>query len=117
MPRKKKGKGKTIAIVVILLVIGLGVVAWHDGLIGATSIADINAGNVNTGTYVTVKGELTGRLGNVHTISPINGNGGLVFIWDGESPAVGSIIVVRGKVNSVFTLNEVSSVVTVWIFK
>lgn len=91
--------------------------AWHDGVIGVTSIASINGGDISNGTVVAVKGELTGRIGDVHTISSVGGGGFLVFVWSGDSPALGSIIVVRGTVESVLYLKDVTSVQVAWLFK
>ncbi len=118
MPRKKgKSKGKAIVTVLVIIIVAVGIVAWHDGMIGTTSIKSINDGDIDNGTEVTVKGKLTGRIGNLHSIEALDGNGGLIFVWDGNSPAIDSIIVVRGKVGSVVSLDSVSSVVTVWVFK
>ncbi len=124
MPRKKKSSRKNLyVLIVILIVVGISVVAWHDGVIGATSIQDINEGDVNTGTVVTVKGEVTAIvslpiLGTRVFIADLDDDSyGLTFEWDGDIPAVGSIVVVRGEVNSIFTLTDVTSVQVVWIFK
>ena len=46
-------------MLIIVIVVGTVIVVWHNGQIGVTSIADINAGDVEIGTAVTVKGELT----------------------------------------------------------
>ena len=112
---KKKGKpiSKILLVVVLIAVITVGVVAWHDGLIGLTSINDINDSLVPNGTHVTVKGELTGRLGNFITIN--DGLNGLGFVWEGAS-TLNSIVVVRGIVSSFLTLSNVTSVDVVWIF-
>ena len=60
MPRKKKSSSKSRNILVTLVVgiVAFGLIAWHDGLIGASAISEINAGNVDNGTSVTVKGEI-----------------------------------------------------------
>ncbi|MHA1247431.1 MAG: hypothetical protein ACTSPE_08915 [Candidatus Thorarchaeota archaeon] len=119
MPRRKKksSKAKAILVLIIVVVVGTVIVVWHDGEIGATSIADINAGNVKIGTAVTVKGELTARLGNLHTVTTIGGSNTVAFIWDGTSPPVGSVIIVRGQVSSPITLSNVTSVQVTWLFK
>lgn len=112
---KKKGKpiAKILLSIVVIVVIAVGVVAWHDGLIGLTSINDINDGLVPTGTAVAVKGEVTLRIGNVITISD---GGNFVFIdWAGAS-TLNSIVVVRGVVSSFLTLSNVTSVDVVWFF-
>ncbi len=119
MPKKRNQSSscKAIIVLVIICVVGLSYVAWHDGVIGTTSIKAINDGDVSTGTRVTVKGQLTLRLGNLHTISTLDGHNTLVFVWEGVSPAIDSIIVVRGTVSSVLSLSNVTSVETVWWFK
>jgi hypothetical protein len=112
---KKKGRpiAKILLVVVVIAVVTVGVVAWHDGLIGLTSINDINDGLVSNGTSVAIKGEVTLRLGNIITISQ---GSNFVFIeWAGAS-TLHSIVVVRGIVTSFVTLGNVSSVDVVWIF-
>ena len=117
MPKKKGGsKGKSIAVVVILAIVIVGVLAWHDGAIGVTSMADINSGNVDIGTVVTVKGELIIRLGNQLTIQDENLNF-VAFTWDGTIPPLNSIIVVTGRVTSFVTLGDVTSVRQAIIFR
>ncbi|MHA1780802.1 MAG: hypothetical protein ACTSYL_08050, partial [Candidatus Thorarchaeota archaeon] len=103
------GKGKKIIGLLVVIIVAVGIVAWHDGVIATTSIKSINDGDVDVGTAVTVKGKLTLRVGNVHTVTALDSSNTLVFVWDGDSPAIDSIIVVRGKVHSVVSLNEVSS--------
>ena len=115
MPKKKKGKpiAKVLLVVVLIAVVFVGVVAWHDGLIGLTSINDINDGLVDIGTHVIIKGELTARLGNFITVN--DGLNLVGFIWEGAS-TLNSIVVVRGIVESFITLKNVTSVDVVWIF-
>jgi hypothetical protein len=116
MPKKRRSsRGRVAFAVVVIAVVAFAVIAWHDGLIGVTSIADINSGDVSVGTVVTVKGELTGRLGNVHTVS--EGSNFLVFTWDGTSPPVNSIIVVTGEVSSLLTFDSVTAVRQVLVFQ
>jgi hypothetical protein len=112
---KKKGRpvAKILLVVVLIAVVTVGIVAWHDGLIGLTSINDINDGLVPFGTAVSVKGEITARLGNIITIQ--DGANLLLFDWAGAS-TLNSIVVVRGVVTSVLTLANVTSVDVVWIF-
>lgn len=117
MPKKSKSKRNIVILLIIVLIAGLGIIASHDGLIGATSIVDINNGDVPNGTQVVVKGELTIRFGDVHTITVVGGGNTLVFTWSGSSPPLHSIIVVRGTVSSLLTLSDVSSVEVVWLFK
>lgn len=115
MPKKKKGKpvAKILLVLVLVAVVTIGVVAWHDGLIGLTSINDINDGLVSIGTAVSIKGEVTIRIGNLVTV-----NDGLNFVffeWAGAS-TLNSIVVVRGAVSSLVSLSNVTSVDIVWIF-
>jgi hypothetical protein len=117
MPKRSKSTRNIVILLVIVLIAGLGIIASHDGLIGATSIVDINNGNVPNGTQVIVKGEVTARLGDIHTITVIGGSNTLVFTWSGSSPPLHSVIVVRGVVSSVITLSAVSSVDVVWLFR
>ena len=114
MPKKKRRPvTKIILVAAMLAIVTFGVVAWHDGLIGLTSINDINDGLVPNGTHVTVKGEVIARLGNFLTIQ--DGTNGLGFVWEGAS-TLNSIVVVRGVVTSFLTLGNVTSVDVVWIF-
>ncbi len=117
MPRKKKSNKKAIGMVFLIIIVAVGVVAWHDGLIGVTSIAEINAGNVDNGTSVTIKGRLVFRAGNLHTVRSISGDNFIIFEWAGSSPPLDSIVVVRGVVSSIGTLSDVSSVEVVWVFQ
>jgi hypothetical protein len=113
---KKKGSRKKIVVATILVLIAaMGIIVWHDGVIGVTSIADINAGNIDNGTAVTVKGELVFRAGNLHTVKSTAGDNIVIFEWAGSSPPLGSIVVVRGVVSSIGTLSDVTSVAVVWI--
>ena len=114
MPRKKKGtsKAKILLVIVVIAVVTVGVVAWHDGLIGTTKVQDINNGTVSVGSSVAVKGEITFRLLNMITISD---DGNIVaFSWSGPS-TLNSIVVVRGVVESFVSLTDVTSVEVVWI--
>ncbi|TFG30879.1 hypothetical protein EU528_07645 [Candidatus Thorarchaeota archaeon] len=115
MPKKKKGKpiAKILLVVVVIAVVAIGVVAWHDGLIGLTSINDINDGLVSIGTAVAIKGEVTGRLGNWITVN--DGLNFVAFEWTGAS-ALNTIVVVRGVVSSIISLDNVTSLDIVWIF-
>ena len=115
MPKRKKGRpvAKILLVFVLIAVIAIGVVAWHDGLVGLTSINDINDGLVPNGTAVTIKGEIILRVGNFITVS--DGSNAVGFIWEGASQ-LNSIVVVRGIVTSFVTLGNVSAVNIVWIF-
>jgi len=115
MPKKKTGKpvAKILLVVVLIVVVSVGVVGWHDGLFGLTSINDINDGLVSVGTHVAVKGIITARVGNFVTVQ--DGLNILGFIWAGAS-TLDSIVVVRGVVSSFITLANVTSVDIVWIF-
>jgi len=112
---KKKGRpvAKILLVVVLISVIAIGFVSWHDGLIGLTSINDINDGLVPVGTPVSVKGEITLRVGNLITVA--DGSNFLAFEWGGAS-TLNSIVVVRGVVSSIISLSNVTSVDVVWIF-
>ncbi|MFW9982994.1 MAG: hypothetical protein ACFFE3_13900 [Candidatus Thorarchaeota archaeon] len=112
---KKKGKpvAKILLVIVLIAVVTVGIVAWHDGLIGLTSINDINDGLVPIGTPVAIKGEITLRVGNIITVS--DGSNFVAFDWSGAS-TLNSIVVVRGQVSSIFTLANVTSVDVVWMF-
>ena len=112
--KKKRSNRNPILAIVIVAVIAIGLIAWHDGFIGRTSIADINSGDVSNGTKVTVKGEITFILFDAMTITDENGDG-IVFVWDGTKPPLHSIVVVRGEVSSIITLNQVTSVEAVWV--
>jgi hypothetical protein len=115
MPKKKKGKpvAKILLVVIVIAIVTIGVVAWHDGLFGLTSINDINDGLVDIGTHVAIKGEVTARLGNFITVN--DGLNLVGFFWEGAS-TLNSIVVVRGVVESIITLRNVTSVDVVWIF-
>ncbi len=118
MPKKKSNSScKTIVVLLVICIASVSYVAWHDGVFGTTSIKSINNGDVDVGTIVTIKGKLTMRLGNIHTIASLDEENALVFVWAGVSPAVDSIIVVRGAVQSFISLTNVTSVETVWLFK
>lgn len=115
MPRKKKNTKRNALIVLVLIAVG-GVIAWHDGLFGITAIRDINQGELDTGTNVRIKGEVTAIVGNLMTVSDGDGHT-VAFSWSGDKPALGSIVVVSGEVSSFISLSDVSSVWAVWIFK
>ncbi len=112
---KKKGKSavKILLGIVVIAVIAVGVIAWHDGLFGLTSINDINDGLVPFGTAVAVKGEITGRIGNIITIA--DGSNFVLINWAGAS-TLNSIVVVRGAVSLPAILANVTSVDVVWFF-
>ncbi|MHA2021567.1 MAG: hypothetical protein ACW98J_05565 [Candidatus Thorarchaeota archaeon] len=119
MPKRKTGlKGRLIALLFGFLIAAMVVIAWHDGLIGATAIEDINGGNVSNGTVVTVKGELIYVLGNSFIVIPPEGGfQGLLFTWDGWIPPQHSIVAVTGTVSSLVTLSDVTSLRAVIIFQ
>ena len=120
MPKRKKSKLKSksksrmIGIILVLVIVATSVIMWHDGVIGTTSIRDINQGDVESGTAVTIKGELTILVGNLMTVSE-NG-AGIGFMWEGTKPPLHSIVVVRGIVDNPIWLRDVTSVDAVWIF-
>ena len=95
MPRKKKSSTKMIIIVVVIIAIGgLGIVAWHDGLIGSTPLEQMNNLTVSSGA-VTVRGNITAIAGT--TITLHDGTGTVLFEWAGPA-TVGTIVVVRGEI-------------------
>jgi hypothetical protein len=110
----KKGKPIVpILIVVALIAVGsLAVVAWHDGLIGSTSLGSINNLTVSSGA-VTVRGEITEISGTTITLN--DGTGGVEFEWAGPA-TLHSIVAVRGVITSAHHLGLVSSVEVVWLF-
>lgn len=119
MPKKKKGSSALkIAIVVILIVfVSIGVVAWHDGVIGATPMSKINDGTLDMNTPVTVKGEVTAIIPALHTVTIADTTGGVSFYWaDSDSLSLHTRVVVRGLVFSLHILYNVTSVSQVWIF-
>ncbi|MHA1927232.1 MAG: hypothetical protein ACTSV2_01495, partial [Candidatus Thorarchaeota archaeon] len=83
--KKKSSTGKLILVVAFIAIISLGVVSWHDGIIGTTTIADINQGDVDTGTSVTIKGELIISVFNILTVSDGDGHA-VAFSWEGTEP-------------------------------
>jgi alpha-acetolactate decarboxylase len=89
-------------------------VAWHDGFVGTTSIKDINQGEIESGTAVTIKGELTILVGNLMTVSA--DGAAIGFMWEGTKPPLNSIVVVRGVVENPIWLRDVTSVDAIWIF-
>ena len=117
MPKKKKSKNKSksrmIGIILVLVIIATSVIMWHDGVILTTSIRDINQGDVESGTSVTIKGELTILVGNLMTVSE-NG-AGIGFMWEGTKPPLHSIVVVRGVVENPIWLRDVTSVEAIWV--
>ncbi|MGY5876375.1 MAG: hypothetical protein RTU30_11570, partial [Candidatus Thorarchaeota archaeon] len=109
MPKKKRGSiVKPLGIIILVAVVAIGVVAWHDGLFDTVvSIRDINQSDIAVGTVVTIKGELILRVGNGFTVA--DGPNGVYFTWDGASPALNSIVIVRGTVASWLSLTDVTS--------
>ena len=117
MPKKKKGSAasKILVVVILVAVVSIAVVGWHDGLIGATPMGSINDFTVDSGTAVTVKGEVTLIVLTVVTIS--DSTGGVAFEWaDAGSLSLHTLVVVRGVVFSAHILTDVSSVTPVWLF-
>lgn len=123
MPKKKSKKTSTlrkpILAISIITVVAFCVIAYHDGLIGVIPIEDIIDGVVDDGTQVTIKGELYSSLNNIMIIS--DGDYHYIsFEWTGTRPPVGSVVVVRGEVDTGLLghyLDDVSFFDAVWIFK
>lgn len=117
MPRKKSSK---LPLILVLIIIGAaGFLAYHDGLIGTTSMRDINQGDIAEGTAVSVKGEINYVSGfgvTVVTIVDSNDNF-VVFSYDGTLPPQNSIVVARGIVDGPYSLRDVTSIDAVWVFQ
>jgi len=117
MPKKKKGSSasKILIVVILIAIVSFAVVGWHDGLIGVTPMGSINDFTIDSGTAVTVKGNITLILLTVVTI--VDSTGGVAFEWaDAGSLTLHSVVVVRGVVFSLHILTDVSSVAPVWLF-
>lgn len=119
MPKKKKGSSasKILIVVVLIAVVAIGVVGWHDGVIGVTPMGNINDGTVDEGTAVTVKGEISIIVLATNTVTIGDTTGGVAFTWaDAASLSLHQRVVVRGVVFSLHILTDVSSVAPVWLF-
>ena len=116
MPKKKTGGSatKTLIVVVLIAIAAVGLIAWHDGVLGITPMGDINSMTVDSGTIVRVMGEIT--VINGTQILLADGTGRCIFTWAGPS-TLNSIVVVNGVVQSANFLYLVSSVEAVWIFR
>jgi hypothetical protein len=116
MPKKKgRSTSKILIVIVLIAVVSIAIVSWHDGLIGATPMGSINDLTIDSGTVVTVKGEITLILLTVVTIA--DSTGGLAFEWaDASSLTLHTLVVVTGVVFSAHILTDVSSVAQVWVF-
>ncbi|MGY5877028.1 MAG: hypothetical protein RTU30_14855 [Candidatus Thorarchaeota archaeon] len=114
MPKKKKGRpiGKILLVFVIIGVVSIGVIAWHDGLVGITSMGEINNLNISGGTSVRLKGEIT-SIGSMLTAS--DGTGAVSFTWSGPV-TLNWVVVITGVVGSAHVMQSVSAVDPVWIF-
>jgi hypothetical protein len=129
MPKKKKGKpiAKILLVVTLVAIVSLGIVAWHDGLIGITPIEDIFEGNIidgfdmNDGTVVTVKGTITDVNTVLNWVTINDGTGSIGFEWGFADDLIeNSVVVVRGTVETELAviryLDDISSVQVVWLF-
>ncbi|MGY5860413.1 MAG: hypothetical protein RTU63_13665 [Candidatus Thorarchaeota archaeon] len=117
MPKKKKISRNTILVIVILFVAvsAVGVVAVHDGKLAPTPMESINDMTIASDTPVTVRGVITGIVATSVTVR--DATGVVVFNWaDAASLTPYTLVVVRGVVNSVHTLKDVTSVEQVWLF-
>ncbi|MGY5853518.1 MAG: hypothetical protein RTU92_08145 [Candidatus Thorarchaeota archaeon] len=116
MPKKKRSIVKPLGIIILVAVVAIGVVSWHDGLFDTvSSIRDINQGDIDVGTVVTIKGELIVRVGNTFTVA--DGPNGVYFTWEGASPPLNSIVIVRGTVAYWLSLSDVTTFDAVWVFQ
>ena len=115
MPRKKRKIPTKYLLVVIVVVAvgGLGLIAWHDGLIGTTPLGSINDLSVSSGPVV-VRGKITNIVGSSVRIE--DGTGVVIFNWYGPA-TIGTTVVVRAEVNSAHTLKLASIVEPVWFFR
>jgi hypothetical protein len=125
MPRKKKGSNsKTIGAVLLIVILAVGIIAIHDGLIGVTPIENLLEGDlvdgwdINDGTAVTVKGNISSIVGDWVII--YDDTGAIGFDWnDADSLEVGMTIVVRGETDTTLLIIrtiDASSVTPVWLF-
>ena len=126
---KKKGKpiAKILLVVVVIAIVTVGIVAWHDGLIGVTPIEDIFEGDIvegfdiNDGTAVTVKGTITNINTVLNWVTINDGTGSIGFEWGfADDLEVDSVVVVRGVVETELVvirfIDEVTSVQVIWLF-
>jgi hypothetical protein len=115
MPKKKKGRpiGKILIVVVLIAVVCIGIIGWHDGLIGITPMGEINNLNISEGTSVKLKGEITSISGP--TIVATDATGAVQFQWSGTL-TLHSIVVITGVVGSAHVMQSVSAVDPVWLF-
>ena len=102
---KKKRSGKTLtALVVVIVVIAAGAfIAYNDGLIGATSILNIDEDYKDQ--TVTVKGRVHSIIDFYWMGIDIEGfvisdpdNNSIYVAYDGDMPTVGNTVVVVGNV-------------------
>ncbi|TFG33754.1 hypothetical protein EU527_06935 [Candidatus Thorarchaeota archaeon] len=116
MPKKKKGSNSKILVVVLLIaLVAVAIIIYHDGLVGVTPLGDINNLQVDSGTTVTIKGEVTLVIGTWVTVADSTGLIG--FNWaNADSLDPHTLVVVRGVVSTPITLTDVTSVVQVWLF-
>ena len=123
MPPRKRRKSKSstmnyVIVIAIVAIVSFGVIAYHDGLIGLTSIEDIWDGDIDDGTAVAVKGEVT-AVGNSFFWITDDDDYSIQVEWDGDQPQENSIVVVRGEVDHLliyYWIEDVTSVQVVWIF-
>ena len=128
MPKKKgKSTTKILLVVVVIAIVAVGVVAWHDGLIGVTPIEDIHEGNIidgyemADGTAVTVKGTITNINTLLNWVTINDGTGAIGFEWGfADDLEVDSVVVVRGIIETELVIlryiDQVTSVQVVWLF-
>ncbi|MHA2064057.1 MAG: hypothetical protein ACXABY_06720 [Candidatus Thorarchaeota archaeon] len=109
----------------IVLVLALSITIWHDGMFRDTSIRDINAGEVEIGSVVTVKGpmytsksQLADYRISVYIDRIYIGDQlpQVSFLWNGDVPANRTIVIVTGTLNSIHSLVNVTYFQPAWLF-
>ncbi|MFX1537542.1 MAG: hypothetical protein ACFFDI_25345 [Promethearchaeota archaeon] len=110
----RRSTGLILVIIVVVAVVSIGVIAWHDGIIGTTPMGEINNLNVPGGTVVRLKGEISGISGT--SITAHDATGVVSFTWSG-SLTLNSIVVITGVVGSAHVMQSVSAVDPIWIFR
>ncbi|MHA1905569.1 MAG: hypothetical protein ACW968_16390 [Candidatus Thorarchaeota archaeon] len=117
------------AVTMVVLVLALFITIWHDGMFRDTSIRDINAGEVEIGSVVTIKGPMYTERGDIYSqladyrisvyVARIYVGDQLPqvsFFWSGDVPANRTIVIVTGTLNSIHSLVNVTYFQPAWLF-